>query len=84
MIRHTAIFSKLGQAIRTEQVVSKLRNAIVTGLLEANECLPNEAELSKLLDVLHITVREALNSLRYQSLISGVSKSMLKERQVKI
>ncbi|SDB81914.1 FadR/GntR family transcriptional regulator [Acinetobacter boissieri] len=69
MIKHAVIFSKLGQATRAEQVVARLSNAIVTGLLEANECLPNESELAKLLGVSHITVREALNTLRNQNLI---------------
>lgn len=69
MIKHAVIFSKLGQATRAEQVVARLGNAIVTGLLGANECLPNESELAKLLGVSHITVREALNTLRNQNLI---------------
>ncbi|GAB3051029.1 GntR family transcriptional regulator [Acinetobacter apis] len=69
MIRHAVIFSPLGQATRVEQVIARLSHAIITGLLEANEQLPNEAELAKLMGVSHITIREALNTLRSQSLI---------------
>ncbi|MEB3754503.1 FadR/GntR family transcriptional regulator [Acinetobacter sp. MD2(2019)] len=69
MITHAVIFAPLGQATRSEQVVERLSNAIVTGLLEAHEQLPNEAELSKLMGVSHITIREALNTLRAKELI---------------
>ena len=72
MITHSVIFAPLGQATRSEQVVDRLKNAIVTGLLEANEQLPNEAELSKLMGVSHITIREALNTLRNKNLIHTV------------
>ena len=69
MFTHAVIFAPLGQATRSEQVVDRLKNAIVTGLLEANEQLPNEAELAKLMGVSHITIREALNTLRNKNLI---------------
>ena len=72
MITHSVIFAPLGQATRSEQVVDRLSNAIVTGLLEANEQLPNEAELAKLMGVSHITIREALNTLRNKNLIHTV------------
>ncbi|MFT4021554.1 MAG: GntR family transcriptional regulator [Acinetobacter sp.] len=72
MITHAVIFAPLGQATRSEQVVERLSNAIVTGLLEANEQLPNESDLSKLMGVSHITIREALNTLRARGLIQTI------------
>ena len=66
---HAIIFAPIGQASRAEQIVTRLANAIITGLLQANEQLPNEAELAKMLGVSHITVREALNTLRAKQLI---------------
>ncbi len=69
MINHAVIFAPIGQASRTEQIVHRLSNAIVTGLLEANEQLPNEADLARMMGVSHITVRDALNTLRARNLI---------------
>ncbi|WP_241575530.1 winged helix-turn-helix domain-containing protein, partial [Rosenbergiella nectarea] len=69
MMTHAIIFAPIGQASRAEQIVTRLANAIMTGLLQANEQLPNEAELAKMLGVSHITVREALNTLRAKELI---------------
>ncbi|MBT0720307.1 FadR family transcriptional regulator [Tatumella sp. TA1] len=69
MMTHAIIFAPIGQASRAEQIVTRLANAIMTGLLQAHEQLPNEAELAKMLGVSHITVREALNTLRAKELI---------------
>lgn len=69
MTTHAVIFAPLGQATRSELVVERLSNAIVTGLLETHEQLPNEAELAKLMGVSHITIREALNTLRAKAFI---------------
>ena len=69
MTTHAVIFAPLGQATRAEQVVERLSNAIVSGLLEAHEQLPNEADLAKSMGVSHITIREALNTLRQKALI---------------
>lgn len=72
MITHAVIFAPIGQASRTEQIVHRLANAIVTGLLEPDEQLPNEAELARMMGVSHITVRDALNTLRAKELIYTV------------
>lgn len=72
MITHAVIFAPLGQASRSDQIVQRLSNAIITGLLEANEQLPNEADLAKMMGVSHITIREALNTLRANHLIHTV------------
>ncbi|WP_286133315.1 GntR family transcriptional regulator [Tatumella sp. OPLPL6] len=69
MMTHAIIFAPIGQASRAEQIVTRLANAIMTGLLQAHEQLPNETELAKMLGVSHITVREALNTLRAKELI---------------
>lgn len=69
MTTHAVIFAPLGQATRAEQVVERLTNAIVSGLLEAHEQLPNEADLAKSMGVSHITIREALNTLRTKEFI---------------
>ncbi|WP_127956963.1 FadR/GntR family transcriptional regulator [Serratia microhaemolytica] len=69
MSAHTIVYSQLEQATRTEQVVERLRNAIVAGVLQANEQLPNENELSRLMGVSPMTVRDALNTLRANKLI---------------
>ncbi|RPH30122.1 FadR family transcriptional regulator [Buttiauxella warmboldiae] len=72
MITHAVIFAPIGQASRSDQIVQRLSNAIITGLLEANEQLPNEADLAKMMGVSHITIREALNTLRANHLIHTV------------
>lgn len=72
MITHAVIFAPIGQANRSDQIVQRLSNAIVTGLLEPHEQLPNEADLAKMMGVSHITIREAFNTLRANHLIHTV------------
>jgi len=72
MITHAVIFAPIGQASRSDQIVQRLSNAIVTGLLEPHEQLPNESDLAKMMGVSHITIREALNTLRANNLIHTV------------
>lgn len=69
MSAYTIIFAPIGQATRSEQVVERLENAIISGLLKYNEQLPNESDLARLMGVSPITVREALNTLRVKGLI---------------
>ena len=49
MTAHTIIFAPIEQATRSEQVVGRLENAIISGLLKSNEQLPNEADLARLM-----------------------------------
>lgn len=72
MITHAVIFAPIGQASRSDQIVQRLTNAIVTGLLEPHEQLPNESDLARMMGVSHITIREALNTLRANALIHTV------------
>ena len=72
MLTHAVIFAPIGQISRSDQIVQRLSNAIITGLLEPHEQLPNEADLAKMMGVSHITVREALNTLRSNHLIHTV------------
>lgn len=72
MITHAVIFAPIGQISRSDQIVQRLSNAIITGLLEPHEQLPNEADLAKMMGVSHITIREALNTLRANNLIHTV------------
>lgn len=53
-----------------EQVEQRIRSAILTGQLQSGERLPSEAELARQFDVSRNTVREALQSLVTQNLIS--------------
>lgn len=69
MITHAVIFSPIGQSSRSDQIIQRLANAIISGLLAANEQLPNEADLARMMGVSHITIREALNTLRAKGLI---------------
>lgn len=69
MTAHTVVYSPIGQSSRAEQIAERLSNAIVAGLLETEEQLPNEAELSRLMGVSPVTIREALNTLRARGLI---------------
>lgn len=69
MTAHAIVYAPIGQGTRSEQVVERLSNAIVSGLLHADEQLPNENELSRLMGVSPVTVREALNTLRARQLI---------------
>lgn len=72
MITHAVIFAPIGQSSRSDQIVQRLSNAIVTGLLVPHEQLPNESDLAKMMGVSHITIREALNTLRANELIHTV------------
>ncbi|MBT0718531.1 FadR family transcriptional regulator [Rosenbergiella epipactidis] len=72
MITHTVIFAPIGEASRTEQITQRLSNAIISGLLEKGEQLPNESELARMMGVSHITIRDALNTLRSKSLIHTI------------
>lgn len=72
MITHAVIFAPIGQISRSDQIVQRLSNAIITGLLEPHEQLPNEADLARMMGVSHITIREALNTLRANNLIHTV------------
>ena len=69
MTAHAIVYAPIGQGTRSEQVVERLSNAIVAGLLHADEQLPNENELSRLMGVSPVTMREALNTLRARQLI---------------
>jgi DNA-binding FadR family transcriptional regulator len=69
MTAHAIVYAPIGQGTRSDQVVERLSNAIVAGLLHADEQLPNENELSRLMGVSPVTVREALNTLRARQLI---------------
>lgn len=69
MTAHAIVYAPIGQGTRSEQVVERLSNAIVAGLLHADEQLPNENDLSRLMGVSPVTVREALNTLRARQLI---------------
>ncbi|GAA0491847.1 MULTISPECIES: GntR family transcriptional regulator [Tatumella] len=89
MITHAVIFSPIGQSSRSDQIIQRLANAIISGLLAANEQLPNEADLARMMGVSHITIREALNTLRAKGLIytargrnggSFVAESIAKDR----
>ncbi|MDE9459270.1 FadR/GntR family transcriptional regulator [Xenorhabdus bovienii] len=69
MTEYSIIYAPLDQATRTEQVVERLSNAIISGILQTDAQLPNENELSRLLGVSPVTVRDALNTLRARQLI---------------
>ncbi|MEX0447193.1 FadR/GntR family transcriptional regulator [Xenorhabdus sp. SGI246] len=69
MTAYSIVYAPLDQATRTEQVVERLSNAIISGILQTDEQLPNENELSRLLGVSPVTVRDALNTLRARQLI---------------
>ncbi|EYT51841.1 GntR family transcriptional regulator [Leucobacter sp. UCD-THU] len=65
----TAAFAPIGEEGRTEQVVSRIVQAISVGAFTEGERLPSETELSGLLGVAVVTVREALGALRHRGLI---------------
>ncbi len=64
-----AVFAPLDSVSRAEQVERRLTDAIVLGLIPTEEQLPGEAELSRLLGVSTVTVREALRAMRAAGLI---------------
>lgn len=65
----TATFAPIGEEGRTEIVESRLVQAISVGAFVEGERLPSENELSSLLGVAVVTVREALSVLRNRGLI---------------
>jgi GntR family transcriptional regulator, transcriptional repressor for pyruvate dehydrogenase complex len=64
-----AVYAPLDSVSRAEQVERRLTDAIVLGLIPVDHQLPGEAELSRLLGVSTVTVREALRSMREADLI---------------
>lgn len=54
----------------SQQIISKIRNAILTERLMAGDRLPNEAELMRHFGVSRLTVREALCALESMGLLS--------------
>ena len=65
----TAAFTPIGEEGRTELVESRIVQAISVGAFTEGERLPSETELSALLGVAVVTVREALGGLRHRGLI---------------
>ncbi|UOQ57574.1 GntR family transcriptional regulator [Leucobacter allii] len=65
----TAAFAPIGDEGRTELVESRIVQAISVGAFVEGERLPSETELSALLGVAVVTVREALSGLRHRGLI---------------
>ncbi|WP_025134368.1 FadR/GntR family transcriptional regulator [Leucobacter sp. PH1c] len=65
----TAAFAPIGEEGRTELVESRIVQAISVGAFTEGERLPSETELSALLGVAVVTVREALGTLRHRGLI---------------
>lgn len=65
----TAAFAPIGEEGRADMVVSRLVQAISVGAFTEGERLPSENELSSLLGVAVVTVREALSELRHRELI---------------
>lgn len=64
-----AAFAPIGDEGRTELVETRLVQAISVGAFIEGERLPTETELSHLLGVAVVTVREALVTLRHRGLI---------------
>ncbi|RZT62825.1 FadR/GntR family transcriptional regulator [Leucobacter luti] len=64
-----AAFAPIGEEGRTELVESRIVQAISVGAFTEGERLPSETELSTLLGVAVVTVREALGGLRHRGLI---------------
>lgn len=64
-----AVYAPLDPVSRAEQVERRLTDAIVLGLVPTDHQLPGEAELSRLLGVSTVTVREALRGMRESGLI---------------
>lgn len=65
----TAAFAPIGDEGRAQLVETRLVQAISSGAFIEGERLPTENELSQLLGVAVVTVREALLSLRHRGLI---------------
>ena len=64
-----AIFAQLVDAGRTEQVTTRLTDAIILGVLAPDERLPSESDLARRFGVALITVREGLAVLRDAGLV---------------
>lgn len=65
----TAALAPIGDEGRIELVESRIVQAISVGAFTEGERLPSETELSALLGVAVVTVREALSGLRHRELI---------------
>lgn len=65
----TAVFAQLAGGGRVEQIVQRLTDAIVLGVLTPGERLPSEAQLAKRFGVALVTAREGLGVLRDNRLV---------------
>ncbi|MEO7147758.1 MAG: GntR family transcriptional regulator [Terrimesophilobacter sp.] len=65
----TAVFSQISASGRVEQVVQRLTDAIVLGVLAPGERLPSESQLAKRFGVALVTAREGLSVLRENGLV---------------
>lgn len=65
----TAAFAPIGEEGRTALVEARLVQAISVGAFSEGDRLPSETELSALMGVAVVTVREALSGLRHRGLI---------------
>ncbi|RRD35385.1 FadR family transcriptional regulator [Leucobacter sp. OH2974_COT-288] len=66
----TAVLTKITSGARSTQVVKRLMQAVSAGSFSHGEKLPAESELSALLGVSVLTVREALDELRSKHIIT--------------
>lgn len=62
-------FESLKNVSLSRQIADKIRAAILSGALEADERLPTEAELAQRFNVSRPTIREALKRLAAQNLV---------------
>ena len=65
----TAVFSQISASGRVQQVVQRLTDAIVLGVLAPGERLPSESQLAKRFGVALVTAREGLSVLRENGLV---------------
>ncbi|HPE12788.1 MAG: FadR family transcriptional regulator [Actinobacteria bacterium] len=68
-LARSTVLAPLGRGGRAEEVVQRISESISLGLLVDGEQLPSETDLSAMLGVSTVTLREALASLRQQGLI---------------
>lgn len=64
------VFNQVRQGRISDNIVSQIKNAILTGVYRPGDKLPSEKELIKLFNVSRVPLREAMRSLEEMGLIT--------------
>ena len=65
------MFTSVHQERNFKNIISQIKQAIISGELKVGDCLPTEGELTQIFGVSRSSVREALKALEVYGLIES-------------